>query len=286
MEAVRMERAARVARNPDRTFSNYYREVGKTRMLDAKTEMRLFLRYRDKGDIPARNRIVENCLRYVVKLARQFSKNPDVYKDLISAGNLGIFRALDHYDPTKNTRFLSYATYWILLEMRSELQNSQTVTLPLWRQKALRKMRRFQAEIEMKQGRKAEDEEICRELSLTKAQLRKLHLENATCVSLDNYREYKLRNEKSPKRKNAEEKVSKKQNDDLIVAIAKALPVKERFAVMAYFGFINDPMSLRQIGNVLGLTSERVRQIRQKALGKLEFFLTKKMRLEAQDFAH
>jgi len=245
----------------DENFARYYADVGRTKILDAATERKLFQLYKRKKDLAARDKIIGSCLRFVVKLAHRYSNDVDQLKDLISAGNIGLLVALDRYDPKYKTRFLSYATYWVLLHIRNELHAADLIAMPLWRQKQLRKVRRVRASSSAQNGEDPSEEQICDELDITPAQLRKLQVESFHYVPVEHAG---LSNNGTEARTmNAEAAV-------LLRQVLGALAVKEQFVLRAYFGLASDPMSLQQIAKVLGVTSERVRQVKVEALKQLK----------------
>jgi RNA polymerase primary sigma factor len=253
----------------DRAFHQYYGEVGRTEMLTPKAERELFNRYRKKDDLAARDKLIHNCLRSVVKIANQYSRNADTIKDLISAGNLGVLHALKRYDPKKKTRFLSYATYWIQLFIREEVYDADLVTMPRWRQKAIRKVKRVNSQYHLQEGRRAEDDEICAEADLSPTQLSRLRrIERLQFSPLD------ILTKASQSSPNDDDRAAFNTTLDnevkqLLSRYLKVLGPKENFVLRAYFGLVTDPMSLRQIANVIGVSSERVRQVKVHALTQL-----------------
>jgi len=255
----------------DKSFHSYYQEVGRTKMLSSEEERALYEKYARTGDIEARDAIVHNCLRQVVKIARQYSKDSDVVKDLISAGNLGILDALDRYDPSRNTRFLSYATYYIKLHIREELYDAGLVSMPRWRQKAVKKVRRVQADAE-RQGKEVDEDVLCETTDLSKAQIERLRVDHFCFPSIDNVPPPRVTSK-------ADKAAACEETKSYILAILKTLGVKEGFVLRAYFGFIDEPWSLRQIAGVLGVSPERVRQIKMDALTALQKKLSNNLKI-------
>jgi RNA polymerase primary sigma factor len=265
----------------DPTTALYYDAVSKEEILDAKTEHDLFVRYKKTGDPEARDRIVGSALRFVIKLARKYARDEEVTKDLVSAGNVGLLKALDRYKLDRGTRFLSYATSWILLEMRNELYNARLVSLPLWRQKAIHKTRQVNARAEAKNGSRASVDALSYETELSSAQLNRLY--DRSYVKIISIFEPRKTASADPYDNTAcllnvladsASRVDCQAIDDetralLHTCISKLPTVTEQFVIKAYFGWMSDPWSLRQIGNVLLVTSERVRQIKVVALRKL-----------------
>lgn len=286
----------------DRSFHQYYNEVGRTEMLTPEVELRYATRYvnsrnairtqtkrveelrnskntkefkkasrklkRLKLDLEARDKLIDNCLRSIVKISAQYSRDPEVVKDLISAGNLGVFRALEKYDTSKRTRFLSYATYWIQFYIREELCSTETVAMPRWRQKAIRKMRQINAYYVSREGRKAEDTEMCAETDLSLAQLERLRrIGRLHFSTIDNL----LHLHNVPKEKSNEifDTTLDNETRETLTKLLTLLGPKENFVVRAYFGMCVGPLSLHQIAKILGVSSERVRQVKVIALGRL-----------------
>jgi len=245
----------------DPNFSRYYNEVGRTEIIDAETEKVLFARYKEKNDIGARDKLIENCLRFVVKLASRYTDDIDTLKDFISAGNVGLLLAIDRFDPERNTRFLSFATYWILLGIRNELHNAGLVSMPLWYQKLVRKINRLRAQVVAKTGEEPTDKQLCTHLQIRKAQLQNLRVDRFRYIPID------LTNLSV---NGTENKVAHILSRETLEDLLPHLPAKECFVLRAYYGFLHDPWSLRQIANFLGVSSERVRQIKVDALGQLK----------------
>ena len=249
--------------NYDRIFFSYYNDVSRTKILDPSTERKLFMRYKRHKDLKARDRLLESCLRFVVTLAKRYSRSIDTLKELVSAGNLGLMHALDRYDPERGTRFLSYATYWILLFVRNDLYNRPLVAMPLWRQKAVRKLKHVKSRVEAESGEPATVDELSREIDLSPLQLERLKIEHFKFTPIDEY--FSALSQIEP----ADETAINEQGKDILEDLLSSLSVKEQFVLRAYYGLVTDRMSLRQIADVLGITSERVRQIRMAALGRL-----------------
>lgn len=266
----------------DPNTARYFNAVGKEEILDASAERRLFRLYKKRGDIQARDKILGSALRFVIKLAKNYSRDSDTTKDLISAGNLGLLKAIDRYDPKHNTRFLSYATSWVLLEMRNELYNAGIVSMPLWRQKALGKLKQANARAEARKGEKATLDELGEVVDLSHVQLQRLQeCQDVFIVAMQNCDEYPS-NGTGPR---AADRIAMRDESRAILGtLIRTLPsVKEQFVIKAYFGWISDSMSLRQIASVLGVSSERVRQIKTDALRRLYRQLRYQMRVVCAD---
>lgn len=263
-----------VAEAVDENFARYYRDVGQTAMIDAETERRLFWHYKYRKNLAARDRIIENCLRFVIKLARRYTHDMDTLKDLIAAGNEGLLFALDRYDPTRNTRFLSYATYYVLLYIRSELHNSGLVAMPLWRKKTIRKVQQVKNRAASSSSDDPDLQEICSEANVTPAQLEKLRVEKFHYTQIDHV---------SLSTNGNEGRAINQQAKDVLNKLLLGLGPKEQFVLRSYYGLVTDPMSLKQIANVLGVSSERVRQIKVDALTTLRRCMEKDLDISSAD---
>lgn len=269
-----------VAVGPDATnITRYLSDVSKQEMVDAATERHLFIHYKKTKDPQAREKILYSALRFVIKLAKGYSRNGVTTEDLISAGNVGLLRAFERFDYKRNTRFLSYATSWVLLEMRNELYNAGIVSMPLWRQKVLRKLRKANARLEAQNGCGASVDDLCKATELSPARVRQLQGSQNLCTVL--FCEFGDANNGDgrtylqPKQQKETLPVINEECHAILDHLIRLLPtVKEQFVVRAYFGWISDPMSLRQIANVLGVSSERVRQVKTDALRRLRKVLS------------
>lgn len=252
----------------DPTVHNYASDLSKVKILDKKTELEFFRRYKENNDIEARNKMIESGLRFVVKVAQKYSKDLEHQKALISAGNEGLLVAVDRYDPTRGTRFLSYATWWIVLHIREEIHKSSVVAVPIWRKKSARKVQTVQDQLKEKLGREATYEEIHKETGFSVNQIKDVLQDKHQVVPLDFEPEPDAQDR-------LEESTINKSADRLLSYLLMSLPVRERFIVQAYYGFITDePMSLKNIATVLCISSERVRQIKIEALATLKKLLS------------
>lgn len=245
----------------DRIFSQYCKEVSKTQILSPEEELRLYRLYKRKGDQAAKDRLVHNCLRTVVKLACQYSQDPDVAKDLISAGNIGILEALDRYDDTRNTRFLSYATYWIHLYIREEWHSKELVGLPRWRRKAIKKINEINDNCRAA-GKEAKNDDLCAATKLSERQVKRL-MNGVHKLSFSDAIE-QIFNSPDYIQMFSERKARK-----IFSSLLQQLNERESFVVKAYFGMVTEPMTLRGMATMVGTSSERIRQIKLMALNRL-----------------
>jgi RNA polymerase primary sigma factor len=266
-------------RSPSNTVQSpvetYLREINETPLLNAEQERELAYRIGD-GDSAARDQMVRANLRLVVNIARGYTGKGLDLPDLIAEGNLGLLRAVEAFDPSRNIRFSTYASYWIKQSIKRTLVNTaKTIRLPAYMVELLTKWRRASARLQEELGRPATQEEIAASLNLSK---KKLHIikkairvyqaapqtdQAETGWSLD---ETLLDgNLKTPDNAVVEA-------DDLhhVLDLLDKMDPREATVLRMRFGLNGeDPKTLKEIGQRLGLTRERVRQIEKEALSKL-----------------
>ena len=257
------------ASSDDRTMEAYYAEVRKGELLSIDEERELFRRYRTctkcdykfqprdgrptcpkcsmRRDFVSREILVKGALRFVVKVAKEYARrtrgihfDSEVLKTLISAGNLGLLVAVERFDLKRQTRFLTYAAWWIREKILEELDNMGIVRVPAYRQKQLRARR--------KNGEN------------TSHDLAHVTMEEVSAIDGKHSDE------------TLEQELMNTYGSTLVYQALTDLNLRSRdkYIVMAYFGALEDPKNLRQISNRLGLSSERVRQIKKDTLEQLK----------------
>src|SRR5712672_133737 len=152
-------------------LETYLRETNETSLLSAEEEKRL-ARLIGDGDGEARDQMVRANLRLVVNIARGYTGKGLGLQDLIEEGNLGLLRAVEGFDPTMNTRFSTYASYWIKQSIKRALVNTaKTIRIPAYMVELLAKWRRATAKLQEELGRTPTQEEIAKSLDLPKKKL-------------------------------------------------------------------------------------------------------------------
>ena len=257
-------------------LETYLREINETSLLNAEEEKQLAYRI-EEGDSEARDRMVRANLRLVVNIARSYTGKGLGLQDLIEEGNLGLLRAVEGFDPTMNTRFSTYASYWIKQSIKRALVNTaKTIRIPAYMVELLAKWRRATSKLQDELGRPPTQEEVAKSLNLPKKKLaiikKAIRVYNAapqtdtpdTGWSLDEM--VTDANSKSPDLEMVEA-------DDLkhVLELLDKMDHREATVLRMRFGLIEgeEPKTLKEIGESLGLTRERVRQIESEALGKL-----------------
>jgi RNA polymerase primary sigma factor len=153
-------------------LETYLREINQTALLTADEEKMLSRRI-SAGDGAARDRMVRANLRLVVNIARGYNGKGLPMQDLIEEGNLGLLRAVEGFDPDMNTRFSTYASYWIKQSIKRSLVNSaKTIRIPAYMVELLSKWRRMSAQLTEQLNRTPTAEEVARELEISKKKLR------------------------------------------------------------------------------------------------------------------
>jgi RNA polymerase primary sigma factor len=256
-------------------LETYLREINETALLSANDEQELALAI-GLGDTRARDRMVRANLRLVVNIARGYTGKGLSLQDLIEEGNLGLLRAVEGFDPAMGTRFSTYASYWIKQSIKRALINSaKTIRIPAYMVELLSKWRRASARLTEELGRTPTPEEIARVLGLARKKLpiikKAIRIYNSTPQTDQTEAGWSLgemimdENLKSP-----EDAMLAHDNLTHVMAMLKTMDAREATVLRMRFGLDDhEPQTLKEIGQSLGLTRERVRQIETEALGKL-----------------
>ena len=261
-------------RKADSPLDTYLREINETPLLTADEEKELARRIQT-GDAEARERLVRANLRLVVNLARAYAGRGVDISDLIAEGNLGLLRAAEAFDPDMNTRFSTYAAYWIRQSIRRVvISTGKTVRVPPYMAQLLSEWKRASADLQQQLGRPPDDEEVAAQLELSPKKL------NIVRRAIRIY-------QTSPQGPGEEEIAPAEQvidaqgpdpghalfhADELgqVLSMVDKLGPREATVLRLRFGLNEEePLTLLQVGERLGLTRERVRQIERDALADL-----------------
>jgi RNA polymerase primary sigma factor len=254
----------------------YLREINETPLLTAIEEKALAYRIQDNGDTEARDHLVRANLRLVVNLARGYLNRGLDLPDLIEEGNLGLLRAVEGFDADMGTRFSTYAAYWIRQSMKRAVVNcGKTVRVPAYMAELMTKWRRATAELQDELGRAPTEDEVAEALGLPRKKLKvikkALRIYNATPHGTGPDAEQTLDRMLADDRVQAPD-AALAESDDLaqVLGLLDKMEEREAAVLRMRFGLDNEePRTLKEIGECLGLTRERVRQIQDAALSAL-----------------
>lgn len=256
------------------SLDKYLQEIGKEELITVEEEVELAQRIK-KGDRNALEKLTRANLRFVVSVAKQYQNQGLSLPDLINEGNLGLIKAAEKFDETRGFKFISYAVWWIRQSILQALaEQSRIVRLPLNQVGSLNKINKAFSKFEQKFERTPSPEELADALELPKEKVSDTLRVSGRHVSVDapfvdgedNSLLDVLPNNDSP---NADRSLL---NESLIREIERALATlteRERDIIKLFFGIGIQEMTLEEIGEQFGLTRERVRQIKEKAIRRL-----------------
>jgi RNA polymerase primary sigma factor len=256
------------------SLDKYLQEIGKEDLITVEEEVELAQRIR-KGDQEALEKLTKANLRFVVSVAKQYQNQGLSLPDLINEGNLGLIKAAEKFDETRGFKFISYAVWWIRQSILQALaEQSRIVRLPLNQVGSLNKINKAFARFEQEHERTPSPEELATALDLPREKVTDTLRVSGRHVSVDapfadgedNSLLDVLVNTDSP---NADRGLI---NESLGTEVERALATltdREKDIIKYFFGNGCSEMTLEEIGEKFGLTRERVRQIKEKAIRRL-----------------
>lgn len=264
--------------NENKALKFYLREAYNYPLLTPEEEHDLFEQYNNpncENKSVIRDKIFNSNLRLVVSIARKHLNRGLEMMDLIQEGHAGLIRAIEKYEFDKNTRFSTYATYWIRQGMTRAITNTaRSIRLPLHVQTTLNKIYQIQNDLLLKLDREPSEAEIAREMDMSVEKLNEyLRYNKSITKSLDD----KVDDERSLGDVISDDSVDDPLNamveEDKFQTLKDAidqLPTREKDIVIKHFGLFNTPKhSLEEIGKIYNLTRERIRQLETLSLKKL-----------------
>src|SRR5213594_1137992 len=254
----------------------YLREIGRVPLLTAEQEVALAKRI-EAGDMLAKTQMVEANLRLVVSIAKSYLGRGLSFLDLIQEGSLGLIRAVEKFDYRKGYKFSTYATWWIRQAVtRAIADKARTIRIPVHMVEKLNKVVHIERQLVQRLGREPQPEEIALELEMTPEEVREILRMAQLPVSL----EKPIGEEEDSslgdfvQDEAAESPFDTAQlslrREDIEMALG-ALPMRERQVIALRFGLKGEqPRTLEEVGREFGVTRERIRQIENNTLKKLE----------------
>jgi len=289
----------------DTVLGDYLKEIKKYPLLTAEQERELGLKIRAKFDAEerfargeigmveyeriqrdaaeARDRMVQANLRLVISVAKHFRNRGLPLEDLVNEGNVGLMHAVDRFDPDVGSRFSTYAGYWIDQAIRRAVQNAQQmIHIPSYLMEKISDMRLAKRELEEKLGRPANMDEIAAHLGITQRKVRAIlqaikacssKMQGTSSVDGENTLNEALEDTRTPA---PFEAVFTASDTEFVASLLSRITDREALVLKLRYG-LNDRkgkrMTLKEIGEEVGLTRERVRQIEREAKGKLEEYM-------------
>ena len=256
------------------SLDKYLQEIGKEDLITVEEEVELAQRIR-KGDQKALEKLTRANLRFVVSVAKQYQNQGLSLPDLINEGNLGLIKAAEKFDETRGFKFISYAVWWIRQSILQALAGqSRIVRLPLNQVGSLNKINKAFSRFEQENERRPSPEELADSLDLPAEKVadtlrvsgRHISVDAPFVEGEDNSLLDVLVNDDSP--------IADRTliNESLSTEVERALSTlteRERDIIKLFFGINTQEMTLEEIGEKFGLTRERVRQIKEKAIRRL-----------------
>ena len=256
------------------SLDKYLQEIGKEDLITVEEEVELAQRIR-KGDQKALEKLTRANLRFVVSVAKQYQNQGLSLPDLINEGNLGLIKAAEKFDETRGFKFISYAVWWIRQSILQALaEQSRIVRLPLNQVGSLNKINKAFSRFEQENERRPSPEELADSLDLPAEKVadtlrvsgRNISVDAPFVEGEDNSLLDVLVNDDSP--------IADRTliNESLSTEVERALSTlteRERDIIKLFFGINTQEMTLEEIGEKFGLTRERVRQIKEKAIRRL-----------------
>ncbi|MBP7508563.1 MAG: sigma-70 family RNA polymerase sigma factor [Prolixibacteraceae bacterium] len=256
------------------SLDKYLQEIGKEELITVEEEVELAQRIK-KGDHAALEKLTRANLRFVVSVAKQYQNQGLSLPDLINEGNLGLIKAAEKFDETRGFKFISYAVWWIRQSILQALaEQSRIVRLPLNQVGSLNKINKAFSKFEQEHERKPSPEELAESLDLPadkvadtlKVSGRHISVDAPFVDGEDNSLLDVLPNSDSP---NADKKLIMESLSREIDRALATLTERESDIIRLFFGIGCQEMTLEEIGERFGLTRERVRQIKEKAIRRL-----------------
>jgi RNA polymerase primary sigma factor len=254
----------------------YLDQIRSTPLLSAEQERELARRIREHSDPHAREQMIAANLRLVVKIAKAYSNAGMTLSDLVAEGNLGLMRAAEEFDPDVGVRFSTYAAWWIKQSIKRAMINAgQPIAIPAYLNKLITKWRRAQTQLETNLHRPPTSEEMAKHLrigrkraELVQQGLQAVNAPTQAGQDSPNSLGESISDESAP----PDQALLEASNSPIVRSLLEKLEPRERRILELRYGldgYEGPPRTFKEIGAIIGLTRERVRQLEKKALADL-----------------
>ncbi len=256
------------------SLDKYLQDIGKEEMISVEEEVELARRIHN-GDRKALERLTKANLRFVVSVAKQYQNQGLSLPDLINEGNVGLIKAAEKFDETRGFKFISYAVWWIRQSILQAIaEHSRMVRLPLNQIGSVNRINKELSKFEQEYERRPSSKEISERVNMPEDKIDDMLMANVRHISAD----APLADGDSTNLIDTMQGNDPETTDRLLVLeslrkeidnVLQCLNKREREVIEAFFGINGQEMTLDEIGNKMGLSRERVRQIKEKAIKRL-----------------